>query len=63
MCGLESGARFGSFGGPKKKIKFFKRTFEKGADDLNMLDPASWFRSFFHAHQKVVWEEGEEPKF
>ena len=28
-----------------------------------MLDPASWFRSFFHAHQKVVWEEGEEPKF
>jgi len=31
--------------------------------DDGMLDPASWFRSFFHGHQKVQWEEGDEPLF
>ena len=28
-----------------------------------MLDPASWFRTFFHGHRKVQWEEGDEPLF
>eukprot|EP00939_MAST-03C_sp_MAST-3C-sp1_P005125 g5125.t1 len=28
-----------------------------------ILDPASWFRTFFHGHQKVQWEDGDEPLF